>query len=868
MKSWKRTLAILVLVLLVLVIGVPVLALVYADFTVDVWWYESLGYPLYFWLRLAYPYLVFAVATGLFFLFFYLNFRLASHYLSTVFGPHDHPVGWRARLLHALRVGSRQVYLPLSLLLGALIAWPLYTQWQETLLFLVAPSAGVTEPWFGKDVSYYLFRLPVYGLIVTEVFIALAILIVALILLYSMELRVRLQVRQAFPAGARRHFGSIVLLIFLVGAGGLLLERHNLLYTETHLPLFAGPGFAEMNVVLPLIWTALALWLLLGLLVIRLLLARRGLLPVLLAALLFAVPMGLRHHAGILGIIQDYIVEPDELARQRPYLHHSIANTLAAFSLQAVETRPFRIDPLPQALARPQLQQALRNMPVWDREVLLEVYQELQEIRTYYEIMGVDTDRYEIDGEYQQVFLAARELNFERLPADSRNWINRWFKYTHGYGAVMSAAAQAGDAPKDWLLHDLPPRSAHGLEIAEPGIYFGLQDLQDVIAPNALGEIAFPSDQGVVLEDYRGNSGIPIHDRLHRAVFALHYRDYRLFLSNAIRPDSFILIRRGLLSTIQHVTPFLLLDQDPYIVVTPQRLYWIQDAYTWSDRYPAAQHYDYSYELYDWHTHSPQHTRLNYIRGAVKIVIDAYDGTMNYYVADPTDPLVRAYRRMYPGLFVDIEQMPAALRAHVRYPRDLFQLQMQVYAKYHQRDPAVFYGQEDRWMFPQVRRDGSSAPVTPYYLTIDLFQRGRPEHLLLMPMNPEGQENMRAIVVASSDGEEYGRIVVHTFPQGTLVHGLAQVEAIIDQDPAIAAQFTLWGKGGARVQRGKLFLLPIDGVVTYVQPVYLEAAGQVRIPELRRVIVSQGGLVAMEHSLEAALAALRRRVLERTNGTG
>lgn len=869
MKSWKRTLATLVLVLLFFAIALPILALVFADFTVDVWWYESLGYPLYFWLRLAYPSLVFIVATGLFFLFFYLNFRLASHYLSRVFGPHDHPVGWRARLLYALRVGSRQAYLLLSLFLGALIALPLYAQWQETLLFIFAPAAGISEPWFGKDASFYLFRLPIYRLIVAEVFIALMILLVGLMLLYFMELRTRLQAaHQPFPAGVRRHVGGILALIFLVGAGGLLLERHNLLYIETHLPLFAGPGYAEMHADLPLIWTALALWLLLGLLVIRLSLVRRGLGLVLLTALLFVVPMVLRYQGGLRDGIQEFYVEPNELAKQRPYLEHAVNNTLDAFGLQAVENRTYRLEPLPQALARPQLQQTLRNMPVWDRDVLLQVYQELQEIRTYYEIMGVDTDRYVIDGEYQQVFLAAREINFERLPDESRNWINRWFKYTHGFGAVMSAAAQTGDDPKAWLLHDLPPRSDHGLEIAQPEIYFGLQDLQDVIAPNALGEISHPSEDGVVLSDYSGGSGIRIHDWLHRAVFALHYRDYRLFLANAIRPDSFILIRRGLLSTIQHVTPFLLLDQDPYIVVTPQRLYWIQDAYTWSDRYPAAQHYEYAYEHYDWHTHNPQHTRLNYMRGSVKIVIDAYDGTMTYYVADPTDPLVRAYQRMYPGLLVDIAEMPAALRAHVRYPRDLFQLQMQVYAKYHQRDPAVFFAQEDRWMFPQVRRDGVSAPITPYYLTIDLFQRGQPEHLLLTPMNPEGQENMRAIVVAGSDGDDYGRIVAHNFPQGRLVHGLAQVEAIIDQDPAIAAQFTLWGKGGARVIRGQLFLLPIDGVVTYVQPVYLEAAGQVRIPELRRIIVSQGGLVAMDRSLEAALETLRRRVQARAERDG
>ncbi|WPL18105.1 hypothetical protein Thiowin_03156 [Thiorhodovibrio winogradskyi] len=881
-------------IVFLLAIITPVVAFFYADVIVEVLWFQSLGLGFYFWQRLLYSYVVFGVATALFFGFFYYNFRIAVRYLrvrpleptrlllrikrrlkrapprnalvlnpTTTFGSASSPESRKRSLSWQwLMIGSRRLYIILSVVLAIFVAYPLYHEWEKTLLFLFAPSAGITDPVYGHDISYYLFALPLFRTILNETLFALIILLVILSAVYYLELRAVTKRHRQLPFGVRKHLSVIITLIFLVGIAELIFQRHLLLYTNDHIPLFFGPGYTEMNIILPLNMAGLVMLVLLGGSVIWYLNKKRGLpLVIVLAIFLFAT-IGLRYWDAIPDAVQDYVVEPDELARQEDYIRHNIEATLDAFDLEGVETRPYLISTSTIDSSEPN-EISLRNIPVWDRDMLIDVYRELQELRTYYRFLNVSTDRYTIDGNYQQVFISARELDFDRLPQDSQNWVNRWFKYTHGYGAVMSPAAQIGGEPKEWFLKDIPPRSDYGLSIKEPAIYFGLQDLYDVIAPNALGEISYPGKTGAVLDDFRGGTGIPIHGLFHRAIFAIYYRDYKLFFTTAIQKDSKILIRRNVPSTIRVVTPFLELDEDPYLVVTPERLYWIVDAYTLSDKYPYAEPVnlrvkgDQSGGGQDNAMISPIQRQFNYIRNSVKIVVDAYSGDMSYYLADPEDPIARAYARMYPGLLKPMEEFPTALAPHIRYPRDLFITQMQVYAKYHQTDPAEFYGQEDRWMFPRLSRSGEEKTLLPYYVTLNLLDRTRFEHLLLAPMNPDGRENMRAIVVVSSDGDNYGRIVVYSFPTGALVHGLSQVDALIEQDSLIAQEFTLWGQGGTEVHRGKLILVLIDGIITYVQPVYLKAAHGVNIPQLVRVIVSQGGRVAMETSFEKALAALR-----------
>lgn len=875
-------------VLLVLLVVPPALAVLYADTLVEFWWYQSLGLGFYFWQRLLYNYLIFGGATALFFAFFYYNFITASRLLrvrplgstkfvqcprrkfkraaprnALVMAEHSRALSdpdKSRRLWQWLISGSRRFYVLASLILALFVAYPLYHHWESALLFLFAPSAGIADPVYGLDISLYLFSLPLFRTIVYELLLALGILLVILSVVYYLQLRAPSSRHLFLPASVRRHLSVIMTLIFLVAMLEVLIQRYLLLYRDSNTPLFFGPGYTDMTVVLPLIWASVMALVILGAAVVLYVNKRCCRILILISTFFLVAIIGLRQWGVLARTVQDFVVEPDELARQEPYIRNNIVATLNAFDLTEVETRPYVVE---VGAGQPNTEPGeleLRNIPVWDQDMLIDVYRELQELRTYYRFPQVNTDRYTIAGEYQQVFVAARELDFDRLPPDSRNWVNRWFKYTHGYGAVMSPAAQVGEDTKQWFLKDIPPQSDVGVTLEQPAIYFGMQDLYDVIAPNALREISYPGENGVVLDDYSSESGIPIYNWFRRAIFALSYGDYKLFFTQAIIPDSKILIRRNVPSTIEVVTPFLELDSDPYLVITPKRLFWIVDAYTLSDLYPYAEPVNRGLGTDpDSSMVSPIQKEFNYIRNSVKIVVDAYNGDMTYYLADPNDPIARAYQRMYPGLIKDMDEFPAALRAHIRYPRDLFVTQMQVYAKYHQTDPGAFYGQEDRWMFPRVSLEGEVQTLLPYYVTLNLIDPARFEHLLLAPMNPEGRENMRAIGLVSSDGDNYGRIMVYSFPTGALIHGPSQIDALIDQDSDIAEQFTLWGRVGAEIRRGKLIMIMVNGVITYVQPVYLKSAGNVAIPQLKRVIVSQNGKVAMEPSLEDAFAALSRK---------
>ncbi|MFP4279672.1 MAG: UPF0182 family protein [Halochromatium sp.] len=889
-RLWRRIgVFVLVAIPLILAIALPIIGLFYADVVVDIWWYQSLGLGFYFWLRLLYSYVVFTVFTGLFFLFFYVNFRIAARSMRSVSLSRKKSLlrlrrenrrGKRKNalildsesdrqrepfsLLSAIIFGLHKFSILIALVLAIVLAYPLYSHWEDTLLFIFAPRAGITDPVYGQDISFYLFALPVFRSILLEVFFALSILLAILGLTYFLHFQALKMRELTIGRSARRHLSVILALMFGIGIAELLFQRYGLLYTDSHTPLFFGPGYTEMTIVLPLIWASISMLLALGVSSIWFLNTKRGIAIVTAFVVLLSATLSLRYWEAIPKAVQDYLVEPDELARQQVYIEHNIAATLDSFGLSEVETRPYVVavdaSESEDSDRDEIVTMTLRNIPLWDRDVLLDVYREMQEIRSYYSFLSVNTDRYTIDGRYQQVFLAARELDFDRLPQDSQNWVNRWFRYTHGYGAVMSPAAQVGEETKQWFLKDMPPRSESGLTTKEPGIYYGMQDLYDVIAPNALGEISYPGEVGVVQDDYRADTAIPIDGWFRRAIFALYYRDYKLFFTKAIRSDSQILIRRNVPSTILQVTPFLELDDDPYLVVTPEHLYWILDAYTLSDRYPYAEPVNRLVDAHPDHgMSSPIPKPFNYIRNSVKIVVNAYTGEMDYYLADPSDPIARAYRRMYPGLIKGMDQFPEALQSHIRYPRGLFTTQMHVYAKYHQTDPAVFYGQEDRWMFPRITRASEVKTLSPYYVTLNLIDPSRFEHLLLAPMNPKGRDNMRAFAVVSSDAENYGRIVVYSFPTGVLVLGLAQIDALIEQDSEIAEQFTLWGRGGAEIQRGKLILTLVDDVITYVQPVYLKAAQGVQIPQLKRVIASQHGKVAMARSLEEAIAKLGER---------
>ncbi len=826
-----------------------VLGLFFTDFLVDLWWFRSLGYEWYFWQQQLYRYLILSGFTLLFFLIFFLNFWIASRYLGTYSQPEAQPEQAKRRyreVFSHFRQGSLKVYLPFSLVLAVIVAYPLYREWEAALLFLLGPQAGVGDPAFGKDISYYLFSLPIYRLLLRELFIALSLLFLGLALLYWLEKRVLAREERFLPRGARVHLNTILLCLIGVGVKALLLQQELLLYTEAHSPLFFGPGFVEMRVIYPLLWLTLVLLLGLAVFITMYLQAGRGLKGLAIITALMALTLGARYTEPLPGLTQKYIVKPNEISRESRYITWNIQATLEAYGLSRVETQEYHIkDELKDDQAVRGQAGLWRNIPVWDPEVILSVYKQLQELRPYYDFTSVDVDRYTVGDSYQQVFLAARELNLKELPPATQNWVNKRLKYTHGYGVVMTPAAQGGDEPMIWFIEDIPPRSDYGFTIEQPAIYYGLGHYEPAIAPNDSREVDYPTEAGHTLSDYQGRGGVPVNNLFRKLIFALYFHEKDIFFTTKTNPESRMLFRRNIVERIRTITPFLLLDRDPYLVTTPKGLYWIQDAYTTSDGYPCSQPYD---------------GRFNYIRNAVKIVADAYHGSVDYYVADPRDPIIQAYRRIYPHLWKDLSQMPSELRSHLRYPKDLFDIQMSVYAKFHQTDPEIFYKQEDLWEFPEIQQGDQTVRMTSYYLTINLLDPEKPEFLLLLPMVPKGRANLRSLAVVGCDPGYYGKIKIFSFPKGTLVYGPSQVNAIIDQDTVISEQFTLWNQIGSQVERGKMLVLPVSGGIYHIQPVYLKAATRLKIPQLKRLIVGKGEMVVMAPSLEEGFAKLAERI--------
>lgn len=855
MVHWKRWLAATVVSITALAGIVIALSFFFSRFLVDIWWFDSVGYEAYFWQRALYRYAVLGSVSIFFFLIFFLNFWVASRFLGATL-PASTPTAASLksyrRLLQGFRTGSMWVYTPLSIILSVVIALPLYERWEAFLLYLFSPRANVTDPVYGKEIGYYLFAYPIYTLIQHRLLIAFGVLLAGITLLYLVERRILAREEKRLPAGAKAHISILVFLVFLIEIWDFVLQRYGLLYSRSHLPLFFGPGYVEMNITWVLIWICMILLAGAAISLIYFINTRKGIRIFAGFAVVFALGLGARYSDYLLQTVEKYIVKPNESSTERPYIRNNIKSTLSAYRLDDVEVRDFNPERIPTDISIPDIQSILRNTPVWDGELLDDVYKQLQNLRTYYDFPGVDVDRYTVNGLYQQVFLSARELNRDQIPEGARNWINEHLSYTHGYGAVMTPAGQAGDEPMVWFLRGIPPESAYGFKIEQPDIYFGQIANDYVIAPNGSGEIDYPKGSSNVLTSYSGKGGVPLHSLLKRFVFSVYFKDRNIFFTSKLLPESRIIFRHKLTERISTLTPYLVLDRDPYLVVTPQKLFWIQDAYTVSDKYPMSM---------------PLATKtgeVTYIRNSVKITMDAYDGSIDFYLFDPQDPIIEAYSRIYPGVFKDASQMPDELKPHVRYPKEIFQAQMAIYAKYHQTDPEVFYQQEDIWEFAKTYKGKESTEIIPYYLTLDLIEPGRFDFLLLLPMSPSGRDNLRSLTLVGCDRPHYGKIIVYNFPKGELVFGPSQIHALINQDTTISQQFTLWDQAGSEVDRGKMIILPVRKVMLYIQPVYLKSATRLKIPELKRLIVSQGQIVIMETSLEEAYAQLQKRIKAET----
>ncbi|MCD6184665.1 MAG: UPF0182 family protein, partial [Deltaproteobacteria bacterium] len=748
------------------------------------------------------------------------------------------------------QTGSLTMYAPVSLIMAIFIAIPLYEKWESVLLFVFGSGSGVNDPVYGKDISYYFFSYPVYTLIQNRLLLAFILLFAGIFILYWLEKQILSKDNSRLPPGSRIHLTILASLIALIITWGFFLERYSLLYNSSHMPVFFGPGFIEMRYYLPLIWARIIFFVLFATFLIIYAHRRKGLKLFLISGICFVMVAGLSKTSFLPGLINKYIVKSNPLKSERAFIDNNIKATLAAFNLNNIKKMEYDVSSKPDILGESNLEDSIRNIPVWDRSVLDDVYTQLQGLRPYYSFSGVDVDRYKVAGRYQQIYLAARELNINGLPEAARNWENKHLLYTHGLGVVMTPAAQGGDEPMTWFMRGLEKESEYGIKMGQADIYYGQEDYGYCIAPNDIRDDKKLEDYA--FKDYEGTGGISLSSILHRIFFAVYYKDSKIFFTTSLNKKSKILFRRNIRERIKTITPYLLLDDDPYIVVTEKGLFWVQDAYTISNKYPVAGYHNSPFKKI-----GIDGDQFNYIRNSVKIIVDAYNGTTQYYIADQHDPVVKAYDRIYPGLFKKLDEMPLDIKEHLRYPKSIFEIQMDVYARYHQQEPDIFYMQEDTWEFSKI----NSYPMRPYYLTTSFpGSSERHEFMLVGPMSPAGRDNLRSLAIAGCDGDNYGKIYIYTFPKGRQVSGPAQVEALIAQNATISQKLTLWGQGGSEAKLGRMIILPAGKSLLYIQPLYLISTASARIPELKRIIVSHKNIVAMDVLMELAIKDIDTRL--------
>ncbi len=848
-KKWLMVLLPIVVALLLLTL----LTLLSAESIVELLWYQSLGYLKLHFLKIGYKYLVFAVVTLLFFLPIFLNFWVGSRYLGVRMSRKEEG---QKGVIRAFRSGSLKIYTPLSLVLAIMLALPLYQEWEKALLLFFAPKTGVSDAMFHLDVSFYLFALPILNLLQSRLLITMVLMLFAVMVLYAVELKLFAREGRPMFKGARVHFAFLILITGLIQIGSYGIEALMLQYSENNLESygFYGPGYAEVVWGLPLLAFPAVTVLLTTLSAAVLVVSGRGKKLVIPLFILSLVGHICRDLPALRDVVNKGLVAGQTITMQSTYLSRSVQSTLTGYRLHDIERRPFKEFSIETEGAT--LSEAVdwENIPLWDDELLGARFESLQAIRPYYTFSGVDAARYLIDEELHQVYLAARELDPVNIPVSSAAWVTRHLEYTHGYGFVMTPAAQRDEENMQWLVFNMPPESELDFDVEQVSIYYGMSDMAYAIAPNASGEFHYPSneDQELIEVDYAGEGGVGVGTFWRKVLFGLYFDSWRFVLPSDIEANSRIHFRRNIQERIRELTPFLELDKNPYLVVTPERLYWMQDAYTTSEWYPSSQ---------------PYQDKLNYIRNSVKIVVDAYDGSVDYYLSDPTDPIARAYQKMYPGLIKPFSDMPDDLRSQVRYPKDLFGIQMGIYAKYHQTNPQTFLNNEDLLQLAELHSDETQIRMQPYYMTLDLIDPGHREFVLLTPLmakseegttvdRPDRPDNLRALAVVGSDGDHYGRMVFYTFPKGIQVLGPSAVNAMVDSNVEIAQAMTLWNQQGSEVKRGKMILLPVNGRILYIQPLYLESTSAVSIPQLKRVIVSTEGKVVMDLNLESAVSRL------------
>ena len=822
---------ILIAILAVLILFSPQIA----HFATDFLWFDEVGYQSVF---LTFTFAKFAVGFVVFLLVFLLSY--VTLHFTTKYEPKVQVEDDTVVNVPDKKGGKRILALVPSLVLGLMAGYLSATAlWQDILLFINQTKAGVIDPVFGRDISFYFFNLSLF-----ETVYALAFLFLAVIFLFNLLMTIYLQgfSKHSFKLmGKRIIYFAVAFVLLLIG--GFQLEAANLLYAQDGAVF--GAGYTDLHITLPMYHIAslacvlTAICLLVALKKKNAKIAAIG--PVVLAVVLLV--------GGLAATgVQNFIVQPAEIAKEQPYITNNIQMTNKAYGLEHIKEVEFSGSGTLTATDLQEEMDTIKNIRLIDYRPTSTVYNQLQSMRLYYKFVDVDIDRYDINGSQQQVYLSARELDQSSLDSSAQTWVNKYLKYTHGYGAVVSPVNQVTSQgqPEMWV-ENIPPNSeVPELEISRPEIYYGQLTNDYVIVNTKEPEFDYPIGDSNAQSQYEGDAGIPMNF-MNKSLFAMDRANYKILFSNLITSDSKILLNRNILERAEKIAPFLTFDSNPYLVIHDGGLVWVIDAYTSTDKYPYAAKVTNRESIFYGE---------NYIRNSVKVTIDAYNGDTNFYIVDESDPLVQSYDKVFPGLFKSFDEMPQNLQQHLKYSPTLFEVQTQIYQQYHMKNPTVFYNKEDVWSIANEIYGSETQQMEPYYVNMRLPGSNELEYLLMRPFTPTQKQNMVAWLAARNDDEHYGELVLFKFPKQSTVYGPMQVEARISNDSEISQNLNLWDQQGSSVIRSNLLVIPIKESLLYIEPIYLTMNNENSLPEVVRIVVSYKDQIVMEKTLDDALSKL------------
>ena len=733
------------------------------------------------------------------------------------------------------------MYLLASIVFGFLFSSISSESWKMVLKFLNKTEFNTVDPIFNNDISFYVFSLPFYSFLreMGMVVIVISLILVGAIYIIFTGIHSFSEISGKLSSRAKKHMSILVFVFLVFKAWDYRLQMYNILFSADGVVF--GAGYTDVNANL-LGYRVLFVTVIFVALAVLYSLFKNNYKP-----LVWGIGAWVLLSIVFTGVypafVQQYSVEPNEINREEEFIENNIQMTLKAYGLDGVETDDFELSD--DDLTYDELMEyetVVDNIRLWDYRPLQDTYNQLQALRQYYTFQDIDIDRYQLGDDYTQVMLGARELDQNALATQAQTWVNKTLKYTHGLGVTMSPGGQVrANGQPEFLIQDIPPKvNNENINLDNPSIYYGEKTDNYVIVNTDETEFHYPMGSENVFTQYEGTGGVEISNILRKSIFALRFNTMKILLSDDINDQSQIMYERNIHQRVRKAAPFLQYDSDPYIVNADGRLFWIYDAYTSTGLYPYSQ---------------PYNGRENYVRNSIKVVVDAYNGTLDYYIVDQEDPIAQTYAKIFDDLFKSGDEMPDSIRKHLRYPQDLFKIQTQIYKTYHMQDPVVYYNREDVWEIPQENYQGSTVPVEPYYIMNQLPGEDKAEFILMSPFTPSNRDNMVAWMAARNDGEHYGELFTYRFPKDQLVYGPSQIESRIDQESEISQLLTLWSQRGSNVIRGNLLVIPINNSVLYVEPIFLQAEGG-GIPELRRVIVSYKNQIIMRENLEDALRAM------------